>query len=147
MSSGAHATGGRCAQARTGISGQIRPDAHLYNADGSLYFGTSVALSGDLLAVGASAERSAATGVNGNQTDNTTSDAGAVYVFSRTGTTWVQQAYVKASNPGGNKFGFGVALSGDTLVVGGPLESGGATGINGTPDVAASGAGAVYLFR
>ena len=44
-------------------------------------FGASVSLSGDTLAVGAPGESSAATGVNGNQADNTASSAGAVYMF------------------------------------------------------------------
>ena len=44
------------------------------------YFGYSVALSGDTLAVGAYREAGNATGVNGNQADNTATDSGAVYV-------------------------------------------------------------------
>ncbi len=47
------------------------------------FFGQSMALSGDgnTLAVGAFSEGSAATGVNGDQADNSASAAGAVYVF------------------------------------------------------------------
>jgi FG-GAP repeat len=79
-------------------------------------FGSFVALSGDTLAIGAYGEASAATGVNGNQADDTSVNSGAVYVFVRTGTTWTQQAYLKASNSGaGDRFGVSVALSGDTL--------------------------------
>jgi hypothetical protein len=50
---------------------------------GEDFFGQSMALSGDgnTLAVGAFGERSAATGVNGDQADNSASAAGAVYVF------------------------------------------------------------------
>jgi hypothetical protein len=44
-------------------------------------FGYSAALSGDILAVGARYEDSAATDVNGNQADNSTTDSGAVYIF------------------------------------------------------------------
>ena len=53
------------------------------NTDVMDQFGQSVALSGDgnTLAVGAVGEGSAATGVNGNQADNSASVAGAVYVF------------------------------------------------------------------
>ena len=50
------------------------------NTDGDT-FGHSVALSGDTLAVGAYREASAATGVDGNEADNTASGAGAVYAF------------------------------------------------------------------
>jgi hypothetical protein len=44
-------------------------------------FGSSVAVSGDTLAVAAFGEASSATGVNGNQADNGARGAGAVYVF------------------------------------------------------------------
>jgi hypothetical protein len=115
-------------------------------------FGLSVALSsgGDLLAVGAPAEASAATGINGNQLDNSVTTAGAVYVFARSGSVWTQHAYVKASNTGtGDRFGRAVALSGDgtTLAVGGPAEGGGASGIGvDQTDNSLIGAGAVYLY-
>lgn len=57
-------------------------------------FGFSVALSADgsTLAVGAYAEASNAIGVGGTQTNNSAANAGAVYVFKRTGGTWIQQA-------------------------------------------------------
>ena len=63
--------------------------------------GRGVALSADgmTLAVGAPHEASAASGVNGNQRDNSVFDAGAVYVYTRSGSGWTQQAYLKASNP------------------------------------------------
>ena len=56
---------------------------------------------------------------------------GAAYVFVRAGTTWSQQAFLKASNTGFNDwFGSRVALSGDgnLAVVGASLEDGGAKG-------------------
>jgi FG-GAP repeat len=111
-------------------------------------FGYSVALSGDTLAVGARYEASAATSINGTQSDNSASAAGAVYVFVRSGTAWTQQAYVKASNTGtGDEFGYSVALSGDTLAVGARYEASTVTGVNGTQsDNSASAAGAVYVF-
>ena len=40
-----------------------------------------VALSGDTLAVGALYEQSAATGIEGDQSDNSVSGAGAAYLF------------------------------------------------------------------
>ncbi|MEA2747920.1 MAG: trimeric autotransporter adhesin [Myxococcales bacterium] len=115
-------------------------------------FGAMLSLSADgtRLAVGAYGEQSNATGVNGNQADNSLHQAGAVYVFVRSGTTWTQEAYVKASNPGqGDWFGRAVALSGDgsRLAVGALNESSNATGINGNQaDNSAYGAGAVYMF-
>jgi hypothetical protein len=112
-------------------------------------FGHSVALSGDTLAVGATGEDSNATGVNGNQADNYAENAGVTYVFRRSGSTWAQEAYLKASNTGtSDDFGYAVALSGDTLVVGAPREASDATGVNGNQaDTAAIDSGAVYVFR
>ncbi len=113
------------------------------------YFGESVALSGDTLAVGAWGEESSATGVGGDQADNSASDSGAVYIFHRDGTNWAQQAYLKASNTGaGDLFGESVALSGDTLAVGAWGEGSGATGVGGDQaNNSASQSGAVYIFR
>ena len=122
------------------------------NTDGNDEFGWSVALSADgsTLAVGAHFEASAATGIGGNQADNSTGRAGAVYVFTRSGTTWSQQAYIKASNTRtGGEFGSSVALSADgsTLAVGAHFESSAATGVDGNQaDNSASVAGAVYVF-
>lgn len=77
-------------------------------------FGWSVASSGDTMAIGAPGEDSNATGVNGNQTNNSAKDSGAAYVFVRDGTNWVQQAYLKASNTVANdQFGWKVAISGE----------------------------------
>ena len=111
-------------------------------------FGESLALDGDTLIVGASYEDSSTTGVNGNQSNNDFGAAGAAYVFVRTGTNWTQQAYLKASNSGAqDHFGWSVALSGDTAVVGAYLEASGATGVNGDQnDNGANGAGAAYVF-
>lgn len=84
-------------------------------------FGYSVALSGDTLAVGATSEDGAVSGVNGDQTNNAAAESGAVYVFVREGASWRQQAYLKSSKPEeGNYFGGAVALDGDTLLVGEP---------------------------
>src|SRR6478736_10195155 len=60
----------------------------------------------------------------------------------------VQQGYLKASNTNADDlFGFNVALSGDTLVVGAPQESSNAIGVNGNQaDTSAPNSGAVYVF-
>jgi hypothetical protein len=103
--------------------------------------------------VGSTGEASSATGINGNQNDASMEGAGAVYIFTRSGTNWTQQAYIKASNTGeaedGDQFGYAVTLSGDgnTLAVGAVSEDSAATGINGNQaDNSADGAGAVYVF-
>jgi hypothetical protein len=113
-------------------------------------FGFAVSLSGDTLAVGANAEDSSGTGVDGEQNDDLAMDSGAVYVFVRSGTTWSQQAYLKASNARQNAFfGRAVSLSGDTLAVGATQEDSNATGVTTPPaqgDPSYSGSGAVYIF-
>ena len=119
------------------------------NTGTSDYFGSSVSLSGDTLVVGAVGEESSATGVNGSQSDNSARNSGAVYVFTRNGTTWSQQAYLKASNTGaGDAFGSSVSLSGDTLAVGARREDGSATGVNGSQSGSTLTvlSGAVYIF-
>jgi hypothetical protein len=112
-------------------------------------FGISVALSGNTLAVGARGEYSAATGVNGNQLDNSEPNAGAVYVFTRDPAgVWSQHAYIKAPTVNEDDlFGLDVALDGDTLVVGASGDDSAATGINGDQsDNSAFYAGAVHVF-
>jgi HJR/Mrr/RecB family endonuclease len=78
------------------------------------------------------------------------SGAGAVYAFTRSGATWSQQAYVKASNTdASDQFGLSVALSADgaTLAVGANRERSAATGGGGNQTGnSAVGAGAVYVF-
>ena len=118
------------------------------NAEAGDAFGTRVALDGDTLVVSAPSEKSNATGVGGNQADNSVTSGGAVYVFTRTGGVWTQQAYLKASNTEAlDSFGSTLALSGDTLVVGASSEDSNATGVGGNQaDNSASGSGAVYVF-
>jgi hypothetical protein len=103
---------------------------------------------GDTLAVGAPAEGGAATGVNGNDANNTAPSAGAVYVFTRAAGVWSQEAYVKASNTdAGDKFGEGLSLDGDTLVVGARFEASAATAVDGDQtDNSVPNSGAAYVF-
>src|SRR5215470_19530568 len=115
------------------------------NPQAAAEFGHVVTLSadGNTMAVSAYFEASNAKGINGNQADQSIPQAGAVYVFTRRGTTWSQQAYIKASNTGeagadgnfgdGDQFGFSVSLSDDgtTLAVGANAEDSNAKGING----------------
>jgi len=146
---------------RTGDSWTQQAYLKPSNPQSGAEFGHYVALSadGNTLAVSAYWEASNATGINGNQKDESIPQAGAVYVFARAGSTWRQQAYVKASNTGeagtadtfgeGDQFGWSLALSGDgtTIAVGAITEDGGAAGINGNQrDNASPSAGAVYVF-
>lgn len=72
-----------------------------------------------------------------------------MYLFTRSGTTWAQTAFIKASNTG-PRDGFGefVALDGNTLAVAAMGEGSSATGVNGDQDNDdAESAGAVYIRR
>ena len=73
-------------------------------------FGFSVAISGDTVVVGAHFDD---VGANTNQ--------GSAYIFVRSGTTWSQQQKLLAVPVGANcEFGYSVAISGETAVVGTP---------------------------
>ena len=75
-------------------------------ADDSL--GASVAINGDVAVIGA-------TGAG---------DAGAVYVFRRTGGSWTQEAKLTGSNAvAGDRYGASVAVEGNQLVVGAPGQA------------------------
>lgn len=119
------------------------------NTNADDWFGNSVAISGNTIVVGSRGEASSAAGVNGNQNNNSMAEAGAAYVFVRSGSSWTQQAYLKASNPGaGDRFGTSVSISGDTIVVGADREDSSATGVDG--DGSSNGktdSGAAYIFE
>jgi hypothetical protein len=99
--------------------------------------------------VGAISEDSASKGISGNQADDSAPSSGAVYVFTRTGSAWTQQAYVKGANTeAADLFGYGVALSGDgnTLAVAGYDEDGSGRSVNAADDNELPGTGAIYAF-
>jgi len=123
------------------------------NTDSQDAFGNHIALSADgqTLAVGAPNEDGNAVGVNGQANNNGAPNSGAVYVYTRNGSQWVFQAYVKASNTNASdSFGTAVALSadGNTLLVGAPEEDSDAIGTNGNAlSNAALSSGAAYVFQ
>ncbi len=119
------------------------------NTDGNDQFGSVLALSGNTLVVGAPFEDSNATGVNGDEDNNGSNGAGAAYVYVRHNDSWMQQAYLKASNTDRNDhFGTAVAIDGDTIVITAPDEDSSATGVNGDESNNSSGsAGAAYVFK
>ncbi len=94
-------------------------------ADGSANdrFGNAVALSGETALIGAPADI------------ETTFDQGSAYVFLRSGTIWAQQQKLTAT--GSKSFGLGVAIDGDTAIVGASRDT-----IEG-PD----GPGSAYIFQ
>lgn len=74
--------------------------------------GRSTAVSGDTAVVGGAKQAWSGTGV--------------AYVFTRSGTTWAQQAKILPSGLGANDaFGWSVAIDGETLAVGAPSHTGG----------------------
>jgi hypothetical protein len=108
-----------------------------------------LALSGDLLAFGSPGDASAVGGIGPDEADagGSAYHTGAVRVYARTGTTWVEEAYIKPQNAQVNSyFGSAVALGGGTLAVGAPLEAGGGAGINGAPAETNDVNGAAYVF-
>ena len=115
-------------------------------------FGFSLAIStdGNTLAVGAPNEDSNAVTIDGIETDNSAQDAGATYIYTRTGTAWTQQGYIKPINTeSSDQFGYALSLSsdGDTLAVGAPFEDSAAIWLNKDhTNNAAPGSGASYLF-
>ncbi len=162
---GAAASGAVYVYTRNGAAWSQQAYVKASNSGANDGFGSSVALSADglTLAVGAPGEDSAATGIGGKQSDDCTAtsrlncatNSGAVYVYTRSGATWTQQAYVKASNTGAyGNFGVSVALNTDglTLAVGAYGEASANTGItSGAPSETttgngARGSGAVYVY-
>lgn len=121
------------------------------NADSRDEFGTSVAVSGNTVAVGAILEDSKATGINNDPLNNSETDSGAAYIFTRDDAgIWTQQAYIKASNTDSRyKFANAIELDNNTLVVGSQFEGKSGTGINSIPENGTDRApvsGAAYLY-
>jgi len=91
---------------RDASSGIWTQQAKLLAADGAAidYFGTSVAVDGDTVMIGACYDDNA---------------SGSVYVFTRDGSNWTQQAKLLAADGDENDgFGWSVVVDGDTAVIG-----------------------------
>ncbi|MBK7802624.1 MAG: VCBS repeat-containing protein [Chloracidobacterium sp.] len=72
-------------------------------------FGYSVAVSGDIVAVGAREDDTIAGGP----------DAGSAYIFKRVGSSWTEKQKLAPSDPfNGDRFGYAVALQAEGLIVG-----------------------------
>lgn len=100
-------------------NGQWMPQAQITAADGHKtdLFGYSVAIAGDTILIGARYVNLGGL-----------SDVGAAYVFVRAtgGTTWTQQAKLTAADAAdGANFGYSVALSGNTAVIGAFMDNAG----------------------
>jgi len=83
--------------------------AKLFDPNGAQadQFGISVSIDGDTALIG------------GQQIENYSNGNGLAYVFTRTGTTWTQQAkLLSADGEKWDRFGYSVAVSGDTVLIG-----------------------------
>ena len=131
-------------------SAEIFQDAYIKASNTGVVdrFGYSVAVSGNTMVVGAPFERSDATGVDGDENNDLASQSGAAYVHVLDNGQWSQQAYLKASNTeAGDFFGWDVAISNDTIVVGAHQEDSSATGVGGDDaNNSAFNSGAAYVF-
>lgn len=111
----------------TRANGGWTQQAKLLASDGVAFdvFGSSIALDGERLVVGA--PRADVSGA---------SNRGAAYVFERSGSTWSEVAKLAPPDGAANdQFGFAVALDADTAAVGAPFH-----------DSVGSNAGAAYVF-
>lgn len=100
------------------------------------FFGASLSLDADTLAVGAYGKGGSAT-----------FHRGGAYVFVRSNGRWDQQAVLAPLTPNdSDEFGESVAVSGNTLLVGAWQDNSASTGINGAHDTNALLSGAGYLF-
>ena len=139
---------------RAGLTWKQQAYLKAANTDAGDRFGESLAFvaDGNTLAVGAPNEGSTARGIDGDATSNASPNAGAVYLFERSGASWAQTHYVKGSNTNTvDYFGRSVAFSSDgsTFVVGAPGEASPTRGVNGdqfTANNSAPDAGAAYVF-
>jgi hypothetical protein len=115
------------------------------NAEAGDRFGESVAISGNYIVVGAANEDGDASSTMANP-NNLRLSAGAAYVFNRVGTTWTQQAYLKAHETGADEFAETVDIDGTTIVVGSKWEDGDLNSTVENTNNNAPNAGAVYVF-
>jgi len=124
------------------------------NSRPAIYFGSSVAISGNVIAAGAYNDDNSVAGVYNSTSipfSGGMAGAGGVYTFYRVGSSWAWESYLKSPNPdSGDYFGNNVSLSGNTLAVTASYEASCAGGIiNGTTASAnnsCAGAGALYVF-
>ena len=115
-------------------------------------FGSSVSISSNTIVVGAPQEDSNAQTIStGTSTNDDESASGAAYVFTRSGSTWSLEAYIKGFNTeAGDLFAHSVSIDGDDMVIGSYMEAGDLTTVdNGTPSDNNSNdqSGACYIYE
>jgi len=121
------------------------------NDFGDNFYRVALSFDGHTLAVGASGDDSNATGMNGDPLDNSDSNSGAIYIYTRNGAgEWSQQAYIKQSDTWSQRgIGSYIALSSDgRTLVSSMADNSSTKGINGDwQDQNSESSGAVILFR
>lgn len=96
------------------------------DATANANFGWSVALSGDSCLIGSPYD------------DDNGTDSGSAYIFSRSGTTWSQQQKLTTLDAvAGDRFGYAVALDGDTALIGADWDD---------DDLVGNATGSAYIF-
>ena len=127
------------------------------NAEFADRFASGIALDGDTIAVFAAKEDSNQTTITngtGSSSNNSRPDAGAVYVYKRTGSSWAQEAYIKAANNDAEDY-FGnsrySAIDGDTLAIGATGEDSNqnviTNGTSASSNNSNENSGAVYVYK
>ena len=145
---------------RNGPTGPWTMEAYIKpsNLDATDHFGGFLDMDKNRLVVSSYQEDSGSTAIinaasatnPGPGHDETAADSGAAYVFRRDGTTWTQEAYLKAPNTGaGDKFGYSVAIDDNKIAVGAVEEDTSFTGVTISPpnNESKANSGAVYLFE
>ena len=90
----------------------IAQEAQASDSDSSWHFGWSVSIDGTTAVISAPGAT-----VDGMET------AGAAYIFNKTAGTWSETQRITASDASAfDAFGWGVAISGDTIIIGAPPE-------------------------
>jgi photosystem II stability/assembly factor-like uncharacterized protein len=93
-------------------------------------YGTSVAISGDIMVVGAPGD---------DGPSNTVLNCGAAYVYKLFGSNWQLKQIIRASNLGADdNFGSSVSIDGNRIIIGSPNEQG--------PTDSLTSSGAAYVF-
>jgi len=119
-------------------------------------FGSNIALSedGNTLVVSASSDNNGYQGVNPDRTITVPIRlaSGAIYIYTRNGVEWREQAYIKASNASESAFfGNSISLSddGNTLLVGASGDERTSAGVGAAQEttITAPNVGAAYIFQ
>lgn len=143
--------GGPRVQVYRRSGGSWRADGVLVPASGfelADEFGSAIAATPDLIAVGAPGEDGGSSGIGGNRLDNTKADSGAVYLFRYSGGAWIDDSYMKAPNAGaGDRFGSQLVLDDEIMVIAAPNEDSSSAGVDPTPNEGAADSGAAYVYR